>query len=225
MPSLQMHQLRVAAVGKLICEHLDKPVRTEDVVVACLFHDMGNILKFDLGAMPGFLEPEGLEYWQKVKEEFNNKYGTEQHSATEKIARELKLPQAILEILGATGFSRIAEVAASSSMETKIVQYADMRVGPFGILPFKERLADLSRRYAAKKNHLSEAAERGCYDIERQIFTQAHIEAHLGDLDAHQQEDGGWPILWQPPGEIAQWEWRGHKTVSALYTLRAYGRI
>ena len=175
MPSLQMHQLRVAAVGKLICEHLDKPVRTEDVVVACLFHDMGNILKFDLGAMPGFLEPEGLEYWQKVKEEFNNKYGTEQHSATEKIARELKLPQAILEILGATGFSRIAEVAASSSMETKIVQYADMRVGPFGILPFKERLADLSRRYAAKKNHLSEAAERGCYDIERQIFTQAAI--------------------------------------------------
>ena len=176
MPSLQMHQLRVAAVGKLICEHLNKPVRTEDVVVACLFHDMGNILKFDLGAMPGFLEPEGLEYWQKVKEEFNNKYGTEQHSATEKIARELKLPQAILEILGATGFSRIAEVAASSSMETKIVQYADMRVGPFGILPFKERLADLSRRYAAKKNHLSEAAERGCYDIERQIFAQAAIK-------------------------------------------------
>ena len=41
MPGLQLHQLRVAAVGKLICEHLKKPVRTKDVVVACLFHDMG----------------------------------------------------------------------------------------------------------------------------------------------------------------------------------------
>ncbi|OGO66641.1 MAG: hypothetical protein A2030_10270 [Chloroflexi bacterium RBG_19FT_COMBO_50_10] len=59
----------------------------------------------------------------------------------------------------------------------------------------------------------------------QQIFTQAQIEAHLDDLEANQQEDGGWPILWQPPGEIARWEWRGQRTVSALHTLRAYGRI
>ena len=175
MPGLQLHQLRVAAVGKLICEHLKKPVRTKDVVVACLFHDMGNILKFDLVAFPAFTAPEGAAYWELVKAEYREKYGTEQHSATEKIARELKLPQTVLEILGATGFSRIAEVAASGSMETKIVQYADMRVGPFGILPFKERLDDLSRRYAAKKDRLYEEAERGCYDIQQQIFAVADI--------------------------------------------------
>lgn len=175
MPGLQLHQLRVAAVGKFICGHLNKPVRTEDVVIACLFHDMGNILKFNLSAFPEFTAPEGIEYWESVKEEYREKYGTEQHSATEKIARELGLSQAILVILGATGFSRIAEVAASGSMETKIVQYADMRVGPFGILPFKERLDDLSRRYAAKKDRLYEEAERGCEDIEQQIFAVADI--------------------------------------------------
>lgn len=59
----------------------------------------------------------------------------------------------------------------------------------------------------------------------RQIFTQVQIDAHLDDLEASRQEDGGWTIQWQPPGEIAQWEWRGYMTVSALSTLRAYGRI
>ncbi len=59
----------------------------------------------------------------------------------------------------------------------------------------------------------------------RPIFTQVQIDAHLGDLQAQQQEDGGWPILWQPPGEMALLEWRANKTVSALVTLRLYGRI
>jgi hypothetical protein len=40
-----------------------------------------------------------------------------------------------------------------------------------------------------------------------------------------QDADGGWLIQWEPPGEMARREWRGHKTVMALGTLRAYGRI
>ena len=59
----------------------------------------------------------------------------------------------------------------------------------------------------------------------QRLFTQAQIDAHLDDLAARQQEDGGWPIQWDPPGEMARWEWRGHMTVNALCTLRAYGRI
>jgi len=59
----------------------------------------------------------------------------------------------------------------------------------------------------------------------RRIFSDAQIEAHLEDLESKQEGDGGWPIYWEPPGEMAQWEWRAQWTVSALYTLRAYGRI
>jgi hypothetical protein len=59
----------------------------------------------------------------------------------------------------------------------------------------------------------------------RRIFTQAQIDAHLEDLLAHQQPDGGWPILWEPPSEMSRLEWRAHTTVQALATLRAYGKV
>lgn len=59
----------------------------------------------------------------------------------------------------------------------------------------------------------------------RILFTDAQIKAHLDDLAAHQQEDGGWPITWEPPGQLALWEWRANWTLAALATLRAYGRI
>ena len=59
----------------------------------------------------------------------------------------------------------------------------------------------------------------------RRIFSDAQIEAHLDDLEAQQEADGGWSIQWEPPGEMALQEWRAHKTVAALTTLRAYGRI
>lgn len=59
----------------------------------------------------------------------------------------------------------------------------------------------------------------------RRLFTDAQIEAHLGELEAEQEADGGWPILWEPPGEMARCEWRARKAVIALATLRAYGKI
>ncbi len=59
----------------------------------------------------------------------------------------------------------------------------------------------------------------------RRIFSAAQIEGHLKELESKQEEDGGWPIQWEPPGGMARWEWRAHRTVNALSTLRAYGRI
>lgn len=59
----------------------------------------------------------------------------------------------------------------------------------------------------------------------RPLFSDAQIDAHLDALAAQQQDDGGWPIAWEPPGEAAIYEWRAHRTVGALWTLRAYGRI
>jgi hypothetical protein len=59
----------------------------------------------------------------------------------------------------------------------------------------------------------------------RGIFSDSQIQAHLKDLESKQEDDGGWPIQWESPGGMAYWEWRSHKTLSALFTLRAYGRI
>ncbi|MGH7864428.1 MAG: hypothetical protein ACREQB_05530, partial [Candidatus Binataceae bacterium] len=61
--------------------------------------------------------------------------------------------------------------------------------------------------------------------IARSAFTDELLEAHLDDLAARQQEDGGWPIFFQPASPAAVLEWRGRRTIEALVTLRAWRRI
>lgn len=62
-------------------------------------------------------------------------------------------------------------------------------------------------------------------DYARQFVSEADIEAHLDDLLAKQQDDGGWPITWEAISPLTELEWRGYLTVERLKTLRAYGRI
>ncbi len=77
------------------------------------------------------------------------------------------------------------------------------------------------RGYGLTPLHLAPTPESYC----RPLFREEQIAAHLDDLLSRQQEDGGWPIAWSPPSESAAWAWRAHNTLSALMTLRAYGRI
>ncbi|MSU73641.1 HD domain-containing protein [Candidatus Kaiserbacteria bacterium] len=173
MPSLQMHQLRVAAVGKLICEDFSskggsasggkKPVNERDIILACLFHDMGNILKFDLTKFPEFTAPEGVEYWESVKAECGEKYGTNQHVATEKIAREIGLSESVIAYMKAVDFTKLDETLKEGIMETLICEYADMRVAPHGIVGMEQRLRDGRERYlvhGTAKEWMADSAER-----------------------------------------------------------------
>ncbi len=59
----------------------------------------------------------------------------------------------------------------------------------------------------------------------RRFFGDAIIEGFLDRLAADQQEDGGWPIDWPAPGTTAINEWRAIRTLEALQTLSAYGRL
>ena len=59
----------------------------------------------------------------------------------------------------------------------------------------------------------------------RALFDDALFNAHLDRLERDQQDDGGWPITWEAPGEGARFEWRGIETRHALRVLTAYGRI
>ncbi|SFB52506.1 hypothetical protein SAMN05216266_11648 [Amycolatopsis marina] len=54
----------------------------------------------------------------------------------------------------------------------------------------------------------------------RSAFPDDAIPAHLDELAAAQQQDGGWPLGWTPPGPAAEQEWRGVVTVRALHVLK-----
>lgn len=59
----------------------------------------------------------------------------------------------------------------------------------------------------------------------RRLFDDATVELHLDALAAEQQEDGGWPIIWEPPSAASTSEWRGFVTVKWLSVLDDYGRL
>jgi hypothetical protein len=61
--------------------------------------------------------------------------------------------------------------------------------------------------------------------IARRLFDDATIDAHLDHLAASQAEDGGWTFNWLAWSPVAASEWRGSRTVDALRTLRANGRL
>ncbi len=183
MPNLQLHQLRVAAVASLICKNLKdkRQVDTNEIVTSCLLHDMGNILKFDLTFFPEFAQPEGLEYWQKVKNNFGKKYGENEYIATQNIIKEISSSENVLENSSKTGFSKALLVLESENFSWMICCYADMRVGPHGILSLRERTEDGKKRHkrnnsAGKKNSNFEEVIIALEKIEKIIFENSDIK-------------------------------------------------
>jgi hypothetical protein len=154
----------------------------EDVVLACLLHDMGNILKFDLTKTKSLLNVDiDLEFWQKVKEEYIQKYGADEHHAALKIAKDIGVTSRVIELIDCIGFDTGQTNAESADFCKKICAYSDMRVGPMGIISLEQRLADLRVRYDIKFHMMGGSEEKrsefekGLREIERQIFEHCDI--------------------------------------------------
>lgn len=185
MPGLQLHQLRVAAVAEAICENSLLELDTQSVVLAGLFHDMANIIKSDLVLFPELLEPLGIGHWQRIKDEFVAEYGINEHAAAQRIARAIGLPDEVIQLIGGIGFSKLETIRDDASYEQKIIEYADLRVGPHGVLSMAARLEEAHQRYRHRYGdenndipRTEESYERlraAASDIEQQIFTDASI--------------------------------------------------
>ncbi len=151
-PWLQAHQLRVAAVGKFVAENCGLALDEHSVISACLLHDIGAIVKFDLSdqaaALNDLYPPDQLEYWRGVQADFRAQYGEIEHPATDAILAEIGVPNVVREIVHNTGFKNVRRMLDARDMNVLTVQYADMRVGPYGIVSLDERLADVKVRYA-----------------------------------------------------------------------------
>lgn len=182
-PQLQFHQLQVAGVAKLITDNFTELIDRKDIIMACLLHDMGNIIKFDLSLYPEYVEPEGLEYWEKVQREFVEKYGNDEHKATYTIAKEIGVNEKVSFILENIGFSNAEFVVGSDNFELKIATYSDQRINFGEVIDMRARHLASRKRYLKKKN-FNHAAKTNDFDklsnmwrdIENQIFEKAKIK-------------------------------------------------
>ena len=155
---LELHMMRVAAVGTLICNNwTGSEIRKNNIIAVLLIHDLGNIVKFDLDSRDKrklFLEEKDLDYWRKIKAEVMTKYGSEEHEATSNMARELGIDKDMQELLD--GMSRYEGDRKGMSneeyTEVCICAYADLRVAPFGVVSASERVQDLIYRYTGRSN-------------------------------------------------------------------------
>lgn len=180
MPSLAMHMYRVASVASLICDNFRQPINKDEIITACLLHDMGNIIKSNLSLFPEFLEPEGLEYWQKVKDEYIKKYGEDEHKATIEIMKELNISEKIINFVDQLSFSSLCRHRNSNFFDIKIIHYSDVRVDPYGIVSFEERMNEAKKRYKNHKNSLEETERQNLVicgkELEKQIFEHCKIK-------------------------------------------------
>ncbi|HEY4522266.1 MAG TPA: HD domain-containing protein [Candidatus Paceibacterota bacterium] len=181
-----MHQLRVGAVAKHICDSLKKTVDTRTVVLASLFHDMGNIIKYDF-SMP-FLDDDahGIPHWRAIQKEFIEQYGTDEHSATKSIIKEIGLSDDAMRTIDAFGFSKLEAMRESGRLENKIAEYADLRVAPTGVVSLDTRIEEGRARYLKRMDHTDYGMTKdeskhqvlldAAHEVERQIFALSSIK-------------------------------------------------
>lgn len=180
MPNLAMHQLRVAGVALMICESLDFEIDKESIVKACLIHDIGNIIKFNLKRFPEWNEPEGLEYWEGVKSEYIIKYGNDEHKASLLISLELGVSDSIYRMVDCVDSSFVEILKLSDNFGEKICLYSDNRVNPYGIVSVEDHSLDVLERYRDHPHAFSEESRvffnENLFEIEKQIFSHSKIK-------------------------------------------------
>ena len=173
--NLQMHMLRVAACSNLIIDNWNgQELDKQAIIRVCLLHDMGNMVKI----------PEDFSNdmeFIKIRKEYFNKYGTNDHEINLEIGKIEGLSEKELTILDGKRSRKNEETLKSNSYEIKICAYCDQRVAPDGVVDLKERLEDAKVRYKdkplsvwsneEKANHLIDCA----LGIENQIMKYCTI--------------------------------------------------
>ncbi len=177
---LIMHQMRVASIAWKICNEMNIKVNKNNIILACLFHDMGNIIKYDFIHFSERYEKEGLEYWKNIQQEFIAKYGFNEHVATLIINKEIGLGLEVIELIEVMDSKVMEKIYLSDSFDLKICKYADLRAAPHAVVSLNERLEEAKKRYEGHRNAF-DAEQRKLFKeniekIENQIFSKCKIK-------------------------------------------------
>ena len=180
-PWLAEHMRRVAAVAVMVFDAQhdragDAQERNE-LITACLLHDMGNIIKFDLDKLPSPVRTE-RDHWETVRSDMISRYGRDEHKATLMILDELGVSNRVRGIIDSIGFLKNAQTRADGDLVTKIAVYADSRVVPSGVASLEERMTDMHERYSdkhPKDEPVTQKNREAIFAIEQELFRNASI--------------------------------------------------
>jgi len=181
-PHLQDHMFRAAAVARLICENwIGEGVSEDDVVAVLLLHDLGNVVRMtfdneDLLLLYG--EKSNIDDLKRDGKEAVEKYGSNDHEATDKMCKELGVNERFLFLMNNKAFIQNREICDSNDFEQKICAYADQRIGPRGVLSLRERLDEAIARSGNRPWHLDFDELVGCASkIEEQVLNNVDLSA------------------------------------------------
>lgn len=184
--NLRNHMLMAAKAGKFIVNNWNGPkINKDNIIISLLLHDLGNIVKFDLETETGLKiigdEIKRLDELKQTKKEFIEKYGSDDHIATNKILDELNVNQRIKKIIKKHVFNNNEDTLKSKDWEVKIAAYCDQRIGPYNIMSLDDRFKELKERYAKRdsknvNNPKLELFIDCAFKIEQQIFENVKIK-------------------------------------------------
>lgn len=190
-PWLQEHQVRVAAVGKMTAAARDD-IDIDLTVRTCLLHDIGAIVKFDFSSdmhpdLRKLVPAHDVARWVAIQDDTRKRYGLKEYAASRAIIQEIGSAD-VQRVFDSMGLQNMPRILADNLKEAQAAQYADLRVGPNGILPIRERMADIATRYASywEREGRTEESKRYPADavrLEEELFKEARISPHdINDL-------------------------------------------
>ncbi|KXK11089.1 MAG: hypothetical protein UZ22_OP11002000471 [Microgenomates bacterium OLB23] len=161
-PILRTHMYSVAALAMHVINNLSHPIDTANthlVVQACLLHDVGNIVKFDLDNSDLLIKEDAASL-SKLKEEFAQRFGADDHEATIAMLKELNVSQEVLDVLIPSRTMEEAFQRLKSDARFGYYFYADFRVAPTGVVSLDDRVDELLARYRGRDGYLWADKER-----------------------------------------------------------------
>lgn len=174
-PNLADHQRRVAGVAKAITDGwIEPPINQNDIIEAALYHDMGNIIKYNLDKP--LVKNIDVNYWRQVKSEYIAKYGTNVHDATIAICREMNLSEAVIRLIKQDDWYTVKELIQTRNYPAAIAVYSDMRVSPYGIQSAEDRIKNLATRSAINIDEFIDSAHQ------LESFIQPHTKTNLQSI-------------------------------------------
>lgn len=172
---VQQHMKCVAEVAVLIAQKIKKQghrIHVSQVRQLALVHDLMKAIAFKNMKSTSFIKPPtkaDLMFWEKMRKKHNG-HDVEATSRILKTHKEIWLAHAVRS----QQFDAItSKKYPLTTLEEKVVYYADKRVAHSAIVSLKERLQEGYRRYNGKKpkSQKVKSIELAIHMLEEEIFS------------------------------------------------------